>query len=199
MSIFDNVEQVQDFGASTPRFEPGTKVRATVTELKTHESRNPRTMGHVYFIAEFDTDEGPRSLAYKLSPDSFQYGLRDAKRLVSTLLGIDSKDITTKIMDNAVSAAQTCRGVEVEVSTTSIQKKNKDGSLKPGEFFNLSTFRKVSGSIPAVAVEAAPSVPASAEFPPVGWKAHPTSAGYYYKGKEVLKEAQLRAHPDYAG
>src|SRR5690606_8392219 len=36
----------------------------------------------------------------------------------------------------------------------------------------------------------APSAPV---WPPEGWKAHPQSAGYFYKGQEVLTEAQLRA------
>lgn len=35
----------------------------------------------------------------------------------------------------------------------------------------------------------APSVPA---FPPEGWTAHPDAAGYYYRGQEVLSEADLR-------
>lgn len=30
-------------------------------------------------------------------------------------------------------------------------------------------------------------------FPPVGWIAHPTAPGYFYKGQEVLTEADLRA------
>src|SRR5262249_13727852 len=29
-------------------------------------------------------------------------------------------------------------------------------------------------------------------WPPTGWKKHPTAAGWYYKGQEVLNEEQLR-------
>lgn len=32
-----------------------------------------------------------------------------------------------------------------------------------------------------------------AVFPPAGWTQHPSAAGYYYKGNEVLTEADLRA------
>lgn len=39
----------------------------------------------------------------------------------------------------------------------------------------------------------APPAPAAADFPPAGWTAHPEAAGYFYKGQEVLSEADLRA------
>lgn len=42
----------------------------------------------------------------------------------------------------------------------------------------------------APAVVAAPPPPAV--FPPEGWIAHPNAPGYFYKGQEVLTEAQLR-------
>lgn len=35
--------------------------------------------------------------------------------------------------------------------------------------------------------------PPPAVFPPAGWTAHPAAPGYYYKGQDVLTEAQLRA------
>ncbi|SDB48679.1 hypothetical protein [Bauldia litoralis] len=34
---------------------------------------------------------------------------------------------------------------------------------------------------------------ASAPFPPEGWTQHPDNPAYYFKGKEVLNEAQIRA------
>lgn len=37
-----------------------------------------------------------------------------------------------------------------------------------------------------------PSAPVAPTFPPEGWTAHPQSAGWYYKGNEVLSEQQLR-------
>lgn len=44
-----------------------------------------------------------------------------------------------------------------------------------------------------------PTVPAPpmapAPFPPVGWAAHPSASGYFYKDQQVLTEAQLRALP----
>lgn len=38
-------------------------------------------------------------------------------------------------------------------------------------------------------VTAAPAAPSA--FPPEGWTLHPSAPGYYYKGQEVLSEAQL--------
>lgn len=45
---------------------------------------------------------------------------------------------------------------------------------------------------------AAPSAPpahgaVSVDFPPAGWLVHPTAAGFFYCGQEVLSEADLRA------
>jgi len=39
---------------------------------------------------------------------------------------------------------------------------------------------------------AAPPPPPPAPFPPPGWAAHPASPGWFYKGQEVLTEADLR-------
>ena len=39
----------------------------------------------------------------------------------------------------------------------------------------------------------APVAPTGTTFPPEGWVAHPSAPGYFYKGQEVLTEAQLRA------
>jgi hypothetical protein len=38
-----------------------------------------------------------------------------------------------------------------------------------------------------------PPPPVAKVFPPIGWAAHPTAPGYYYKGQDVLSEQQLRA------
>jgi len=40
---------------------------------------------------------------------------------------------------------------------------------------------------------AAPPPPLPAVFPPVGWTAHPNSPGWFYRGQEVVAEAQLRS------
>ncbi|MNJ10749.1 hypothetical protein D3C77_49130 [compost metagenome] len=46
----------------------------------------------------------------------------------------------------------------------------------------------------APAHQATPPAPgAPAAFPPEGWAVHPTAAGYFFKGQEVLTEAELRA------
>jgi hypothetical protein len=41
-------------------------------------------------------------------------------------------------------------------------------------------------------VPVAPPAPVVVAFPPEGWTAHPDASGYFYKGQEVLTEAQLR-------
>lgn len=47
----------------------------------------------------------------------------------------------------------------------------------------------------AVGAPSAPPAPGvvSADFPPAGWLVHPTAAGFFYCGQEVLSEADLRA------
>lgn len=48
--------------------------------------------------------------------------------------------------------------------------------------------------VPAIpGAVAAPPAPPAAVFPPADWAAHPQSPGFYYKGQEVLSEAELRA------
>jgi hypothetical protein len=49
--------------------------------------------------------------------------------------------------------------------------------------------------VPHTTYMEAPAVPVPVAFPPAGWLAHPTAAGYFYCGQEVLTEAQLRAKP----
>ncbi len=36
-------------------------------------------------------------------------------------------------------------------------------------------------------------IPAAVTFPPEGWTAHPSAPGYFYKGQEVVTEAELHA------
>lgn len=50
-----------------------------------------------------------------------------------------------------------------------------------------------AASAPPPFTPPAPPAPAAADFPPAGWTAHPTAAGYFYKDQEVLSEADLRA------
>ena len=45
--------------------------------------------------------------------------------------------------------------------------------------------------LPEVPAALVPPLP-PASFPPPGWKVHPQSDGFYYKGSEVLSEAKLR-------
>lgn len=49
----------------------------------------------------------------------------------------------------------------------------------------------VDGAPKEVATPKQPDAPT--EFPPAGWIPHPDAAGFFYKGNEVLSEADLRA------
>lgn len=56
---------------------------------------------------------------------------------------------------------------------------------------NVTNFPAAPGS---PAAPAAPSVPVAAPaFPPEGWTQHPADPNYYFKGDEVLTEADLKA------
>lgn len=48
------------------------------------------------------------------------------------------------------------------------------------------------GYVPAPPVDA-PAVPVAPAFPPEGWQQHPNNPAYWYKGTEVITEAELRA------
>lgn len=52
----------------------------------------------------------------------------------------------------------------------------------------------VNGAATIAPATVAPATVAAAPaaFPPEGWVAHPSAPGYFYKGQEVLTEAQLR-------
>lgn len=58
-----------------------------------------------------------------------------------------------------------------------------------------------AGSLPPVpGMQAPPALPQMApSWPPAGWIAHPQAPGYFYKGQEVLAEADLRARAAQGG
>jgi hypothetical protein len=61
-----------------------------------------------------------------------------------------------------------------------------------------ATLPTIPTSLPAPLMAAPPPPPVLAPppppvFPPPGWAAHPAAPGYFYRGQEVVTEAQLRA------
>jgi len=58
-------------------------------------------------------------------------------------------------------------------------------SVGSGEPLTVPKVPSVPGGVPAS--------PVASSFPPHGWEAHPTSDGFYFKGQEVLSEADLKA------
>lgn len=57
----------------------------------------------------------------------------------------------------------------------------------------VTTTEPYTGYIPTAPGASAPPPVPVATFPPEGWAVHPQNPAYYYKGTEVLSEADLRA------
>lgn len=142
---------------------------------------------------------------------------------VGAVNGIDSRDepslranVTEDVLEVVVSPKNPLRGRYVQVIT-----KNK--KTKAGNDFTMHYWEPVPpGFVPpasrltergaaAVGVPQAPQTAAPRPpgppappapprapappipFPPPGWTAHPTEAGWFYKGLQVVSEADLRA------
>lgn len=126
--------------------------------------------------------------------------------------------ITTAVAEFAVSPANPLKGRMVEVETHEIKTKAgtpftkhlwKTTTRGPNEAVRRaaaaaaappSPLAGFSPSAPApmqppalpAPMAAPPPPPPSAPFPPPGWTAHPASPGWFYKGQEVVAEAELR-------
>ena len=101
--------------------------------------------------------------------------------------------VTPALGREAVGDAQPLRGVKMRVETLAV-------ATKKGGTYTKHVWSRLDGASPAVAappppvpVAAPPAPPPVEVFPPAGWLAHPTAPGYFYRGQEVLTEAQLRA------
>lgn len=63
----------------------------------------------------------------------------------------------------------------------------------------IDEYNKLAAESPAPPPEqsagknGSPPDPVAKKFPPEGWLPHPTAPGFFYKGQEVLPEADLRA------
>jgi hypothetical protein len=128
------------------------------------------------------------------------------KLLIGALFGYADKDqiqayVTSAVMANVTSAANPLRGHVFGARVTNVTTKSGKVIAK---YENVRPVLGPDGKPKRVdlGVTDAPSTPAAAPpappapggvFPPAGWTLHPTSPGYYYRGQEVLTEAQLRA------
>jgi hypothetical protein len=117
------------------------------------------------------------------------------------------KEITSAFCEYAVSPQNPLKGKLVEVEVHEITTKAGTPFSKhiwkptrkspnPSVVAALSALDPfVDASQPQVPPPPPPPPPPAATkpFPPPGWTAHPNAPGYWYKGQEVLSEAQLRA------
>lgn len=78
------------------------------------------------------------------------------------------------------------------------EKQSEADVKKYGEKNKVKAWKPLEGATAATFIPAGPqplpqSTPVSAEtFPPEGWTAHPENPAYFFKGSEVLTEADLR-------
>ncbi len=165
--------------------------------------------------------EGSRhSWTVRIDGDYGKMGLGEVKSFVAACKGLDPNDtarvnaeVTPAVVDSTLNTGgNTLRGSVVRTQTTGKTTKTGNDITKhiwlvvdPNEAAMLvqSAPAMTAPAAPAAAptppppVTASPPSPppapaASAPFPPPGWTAHPTSPGFYYKGQEVLSEAQLK-------
>lgn len=103
-----------------------------------------------------------------------------------------SRIITPAVAREAVSDAQPLRGTRFRVETLGV-------ATKKGGTYTKHVWSRHDSAAAAPTLVAAPPPPpppppvVAAPFPPAGWAEHPTAPGYFYRGQEVLTEAQLRA------
>ena len=103
--------------------------------------------------------------------------------------------ISPAVAREACSDAQPIRGLRLRVETLGVP-------TKKGGTYTKHVWSRSDNAAPAIAAPVAPPLPEvpaalvpplpAASFPPSGWKVHPQSDGFYYKGSEVLSEAKLR-------
>lgn len=194
MGRYDKVEKVHA-NAGGMRFEPGMYI-AEVVDIRERESK--KNAHSFYWIATFRVVEvlhgatpqgAERSFVVDLNGKFPDLALGDVKACLGAMYGIDpytdeaglSRMVTPQVCETAVTPAQPCRGKRVKITAT----EGKNGYVK-------LRFQPAGGATAPSTVQEIPPPP-PATFPPAGWTAHPSAPGYYYRGQEVLSEAQLRA------
>lgn len=155
-----------------------------------------------YFIAEVVAQESTTvregseySIVITLD-DKFGYGVADMRGLIAAAIGIDPRgDRLDEVNQTVIEAAMYKGGVDG--LSVGVKAYPKDKKLKAGETFIKLEYFPVT-STEAIVAAAQPSAPpppppAPAAFPPAGWTPYPNHPGYFYKGQDVLSEADLRA------
>lgn len=183
----------------------GHRYRLKIERISFYDGRNGEFLIHEFMIVESDDPTRPvgtgASWLVKYGTDMT---FPNFKAFLAAANGIDpgdqagiEREITDEVAELAVSEAQPLRGMLVDVSVVEV-------TTKKGTPFSKHVWKPVSGQdknpvreqvMAAKAPPPPPPVPAvvAKVWPPSGWAAHPSAPGYFYKGQEVLSEAQLRA------
>lgn len=119
-----------------------------------------------------------RSIVITLD-DQFKMGPASAMDLICAALGGDPVADRGSIDRDTLQAAFFNGGINDRRLCVSAWQQEKKRT--PGEFFTKYKYSPVVGDVPTPA------------FPPPGWYAHPSAAGYYHDGKVIVTEAELRA------
>lgn len=104
------------------------------------------------------------------------------------ILAAREGDIVQQILTSAQATAPA-----VPSSVAAVAGQAAPGALAPPPQFGAPAPQAAPPAVaPPPPVFAAPPAPAAPAFPPEGWTQHPQSPAHYFKGQEVLTEAQLR-------
>lgn len=101
------------------------------------------------------------------------------------------EEIILRVAENPAEAGFGSDPLPPGVSATPVDRLNETATSTSTTITPAPDFLADDEAPPIPDDDLPPPVPD--EFPPEGWKAHPAKAGWYYKGKEVMKEADLRA------
>lgn len=203
MGFFDGMSNVQSRDGSN-RLTPGVYPDLEIGECKV-------VQGHhgVRFIVALTpvTEPSERELGVTPTPVGSEaswsarldgpypdIGKGEVKAFVREALGLtkaEETQIDEAKMESIIGPAQILKGRRI--STTAWNHQTKGGHT----IVKHSWGQAQGGAAAAPTVPAAPPppvpAPVPAAFPPAGWAQHPTNPTYYFKGQEVLTEAQLRA------
>ena len=188
MGFFDDIGQVEAVGPGSNRLKVGSYPRLQITGCEVHQGFHGTR-----FIASFDVIEssGPEATPAGSSGDWSaridgqwdKIGKGEVKTFVATAMGIQPDDVTSAVMTQVLGGSL----VGIVMASDAFAKNTKGGQTMVKHTWALAE------GTPAAAPPPPPVPPTPAPFPPAGWTAHPTSPGWYYRGQEVVSEADLRA------
>ena len=219
MGFFDTVESVDPSGAS-PRFPPNGDFIFRVNECRVHQGQwGTRFILEADVISSSLPDVGSgtrRSWTCQIDGAYGKIGIGEVKAFAAAAYGIDPTNtveanakITKAVMDAVIGPGQPLAGRVIR--TTTVEKTTKsvnDMTKHVWYVVDAATVASLGLSVPsgppaapphvppppgALGALGAPPPPAAGPFPPIGWTAHPSAPGYFYKGADVKSEADLRA------